>query len=89
MHGNSVQKYGEYGQLDCRIYSSLVAAGLLCKVGSAISYTFQEISRQRALRPGRFMALNDLANSKIVIKMYFIFSQSFSSCLNDVEVTHI
>ena len=32
-----------------------------------ILYTFQEISRQRALRSGRFIVLNDSASPKIII----------------------
>ena len=37
MYRNSVKTDGEAGQLDCGIYSSPAAAGLLCKVGSAIA----------------------------------------------------
>ena len=37
MHGNNVKKDDENGQLDYTIYSSPAAAGLLCKVGSAIA----------------------------------------------------
>ena len=37
MHGNKINKYDENGQLSCGIYSSPAAAGLLCKVGSAIA----------------------------------------------------
>ena len=37
MDGNNVKKDDENGKLDCGIYSSPTAAGLLCKVGSAIA----------------------------------------------------
>ena len=37
MHGNSVKKDGKNGQLNCGMYSSLAADGILCKVGSAIA----------------------------------------------------
>ena len=57
----------------------------------AIFYTFQEISRQRALRSGRagsvwagrFIVLYDSASPKMVIKTYFNF---FSISLNVLEL---
>jgi len=62
---------------------------VVSKFAVAIFYTFQEISRQRALRSGRFIVLNDSASSKMVIKMYLHFFQSFWSYLNIIEATYI
>ena len=44
MHGNNVQKGDENGQLNCRIYSSPAAAGLLYMVGAAIAVAISRSS---------------------------------------------
>ena len=44
---------------------------------------FREVSRERALRPGRFIILNDFASSKMIIKYYFSFFRFF---LRDLEL---